>query len=190
MQRKSDRQKMIDFIARQLPHGEATMVLASGDDGDVTAHVVVLYDEAEGYDLEIESDFPEWTTLRDVYDYLRWESMPAWEQLKWLQVPLRPTLSGKSEFIPPDKGEGSWCNSAASDPPPSHPFGPLLGTQKQLATWLFNDDVLDHRRLHGKAQRGVVWVRAVHSRLYETWFRTEREYGLAVKRKAEAQEHA
>jgi excisionase family DNA binding protein len=70
-----DRRKMIEFIARQLPDGEATLVLASGPHGRLTATVAV-----RGDDLDIESNCPEWVTLREVYAHLRWHSMPDWEQ--------------------------------------------------------------------------------------------------------------
>ena len=71
----SDRQKMIDFISTQLPDGEATLVLASGTDGHISATVAV-----RGESLDIESNYPEWVSLREVYEHLRWNAMPGWEQ--------------------------------------------------------------------------------------------------------------
>lgn len=79
-----DRQKMIEFIARHMPDGEATLVLATGPHGRLTATVAV-----RGDDLEIESDCPEWVTLREVYAHLRWHSMPGWEQRDQLRVERR-----------------------------------------------------------------------------------------------------
>lgn len=78
-----DRRKMIEFIARQLPEGEATLVLAAGPNGRLTATVAV-----RGDDLDIESDCPEWVTLREIYAHLRWHSMPGWEQRNHLRVRL------------------------------------------------------------------------------------------------------
>ncbi len=72
---RSDRQKMIDFISTQLPDGEATLVLASGTDGHITATVAV-----RGDGLDMESNCPEWVSLRQVYEHLRWNAMPGWEQ--------------------------------------------------------------------------------------------------------------
>lgn len=54
---RSDRRKVIDFFASQLPGGEAVPVLASGPDGDIAARV-----EVQGDDLAITSN--PWETLK------------------------------------------------------------------------------------------------------------------------------
>lgn len=71
----NDRRKMIEYISRQLPDGEATLLLASGPYGHITATVAV-----RGDGLDIESNCPEWVSLRQVYEHLRWNAMPGWEQ--------------------------------------------------------------------------------------------------------------
>lgn len=71
----SDRSKMIRFISSHLPDGEGLVTLGWDGDGPITAHVRVL-----GDDVEIASNCPEWVTLREVYDQLRWSAMPSWEQ--------------------------------------------------------------------------------------------------------------
>jgi hypothetical protein len=76
---RSDRQKMVDFITGRLPDGEGTLVLGAGPGGPVSATVTVL-----GDDLELAPDCPEWVTVREVYEHLRWAAMPAWEQWAWL----------------------------------------------------------------------------------------------------------
>lgn len=81
---RNDRQKMIEFISRQLPDGEASLLLASGPGGNVTANVTVQAD-----DLEITSNCPEWTTIREVYEHLRWKAMPRWEQQEWQRATHR-----------------------------------------------------------------------------------------------------
>jgi hypothetical protein len=78
---RTDRQKMIAFISRQLPDGEAMLVLASGPGGGVSAFVSV-----EGDGLDIISNCPEWVSVREVYEHLRWEAMPAWEQWECLRA--------------------------------------------------------------------------------------------------------
>ncbi len=72
-----------------------------------------------------------------------------------------------------------WINPPTADPPLSHRFGPLVGTQEQLASWLHPHGKSDPRHLKGKAGRSIVWVRAVHSRLNEVWFRSQRELDTA-----------
>lgn len=79
----------------------------------------------------------------------------------------------------------SWLNPPASNPPPSHRFGPLAGTQEQLASWLHPQGKSDPRHIKTRAERGVVWVRAVHSRLNEVWFKTQRELDVAISRRNE-----
>lgn len=79
----------------------------------------------------------------------------------------------------------SWLNPPASDPPPTHRFGPLTGTQEQLASWLHPKGKPDPRHLKARAEKGVVWVRAVHSRLNEVWFKTQREVEVATSRRNE-----
>jgi hypothetical protein len=75
----TDRQKMIDFISSQLPDGEATLMLASGPEGYVMAHIEVC-----GDDLEIASNCPEWVTVREIYEHLCWEAMLDLEKKAWL----------------------------------------------------------------------------------------------------------
>lgn len=78
---KSDRQRMIEFIGSQLLDGEARLLLASGDGDEITASVRLC-----GDDLEIESNLPEWVSVREVYEHLRWHTMPIWEQEQWLGI--------------------------------------------------------------------------------------------------------
>lgn len=87
---RSDRRKMIEFIASQLPDGEAVLVLAVGPEGPVSALV-----EVQGDDLTIATNCPEWVDVREVYDHLRWRAMPLWEQQKWLQAMARPKRATK-----------------------------------------------------------------------------------------------
>lgn len=81
---------MIEFIASQLPDGEAVLVLAVGPEGPVSALV-----EVQGDDLSIATNCPEWVGIGEVYDHLRWRSMPFWEQRKWLQAMARPERAKK-----------------------------------------------------------------------------------------------
>ena len=78
---RNDRQKMIAFIASQLSEAEATLVLASGVGGDIIATVIV-----HGDDIVIDSRFPEWVSVREVYEHVRWRAMPGWEQRAWLHT--------------------------------------------------------------------------------------------------------
>lgn len=62
---RNDRRKMIEFIASQLPDGEAVLVLASGFDGDIVVQV-----EVQGDNIAITSNCPEWVNVGEVYDHL------------------------------------------------------------------------------------------------------------------------
>ncbi len=75
--------KMIDFISSQLVDGEGALTLAygSGDDADVVAEVMVCGDH-----LVIESNCPDWVTTREIYEHLRWRSMPNWEKQSQLRT--------------------------------------------------------------------------------------------------------
>ncbi len=93
----NDNQKMIDFISSQLPGGEATLILATGIGGSVIAYVTVQDDE-----LEIESNCPEWVSVREVYEHLRWKAMPGWEQQAWLRTTryaTQPRLDGVADRL-------------------------------------------------------------------------------------------
>lgn len=74
-------------------------------------------------------------------------------------------------------------NSADSVPPLTHQFGPLIGNQKELSSWIHPDHKRDSRHLNARAVNGGVWVRTIHTRLCEVWFRTPQEFDRASKRK-------
>jgi hypothetical protein len=71
-----DQRKMITFISRMLPEGYGRVTLAD----EITAEVTVCGDY-----LEIESNCPEWVDVRQIYDHLRWDGMPGWEQAEWIR---------------------------------------------------------------------------------------------------------
>ena len=81
----------------------------------------------------------------------------------------------------------SWLNSASADPPLTHQFGPVAGNQEQLGSWLHPHENPDPRYLKGRAENGVVWVRKVHARCYEVWFRSKRELDQATTRRDRTQ---
>lgn len=91
-------------------------------------------------------------------------------------MPQEPQMTGSTD---PDQ---DWCHPASAIPPSEYPFGPLEGTQADLSSWLFSDGHKAHRRLHSKAQSRSVWVKKVHARMFEVWFRTEREFAVALRR--------
>ena len=84
-------------------------------------------------------------------------------------------------------GALSWQNSAVTEPPTSHQFGPLVGSQGQLSSWIHPHENPDPRYLKGRAVTGVVWVRKIHARLYEVWFRSKWELDQAIARRERAQ---
>lgn len=100
----------------------------------------------------------------------------------WWKSIATPHFVIRTEVL---KDSRSWLNPPASNPPPTHRFGPLAGTQEQLASWLHPKGKSDPRHLKARAKNGVVWIRAVHSRLNEVWFKTQRELDVAHLRRNE-----
>lgn len=87
---------------------------------------------------------------------------------------------------PPTQFHDRWYHGAGEATPKSFPWGPLSGTQEQLAAWMFPDQhgqkKPDARPLHRRAKNGkAIWVRKIHRTLYEVWFRHESEYSRAVQ---------
>ena len=80
----------------------------------------------------------------------------------------------------------SWQNAAVSEPPTTHQFGPLLGNQVQLCSWIHPHGNPDPRYLKGRAENGVVWVKKIHARLYEVWFRSKCDLEQAIARRERA----
>jgi len=72
-----------------------------------------------------------------------------------------------------------WCHEEGEEPPADFKFGPLRGTQEQLALWLGGKNRRDGRLLQAKARNRIVWVRMFHKRSYEAWFRSETNYAYA-----------
>lgn len=66
-----------------------------------------------------------------------------------------------------------WYHSRHAKRPPMFKFGPLTGTQQELAAALFSDGKPDRRRLKGKVERGVIWVRRINRTKYEAWSRAK-----------------
>ncbi len=71
----------------------------------------------------------------------------------------------------------SWYYPITAVPPPEYPYGPLQGTQKQLALWIAGND--DRRRLLALCNARTIWVKRLHYRCYEAWFRNQQRYSFA-----------
>jgi len=90
------------------------------------------------------------------------------------------SLDGHAEeTVPQRPASDDWAHSAGTEPPHSYSFGPLEGTQKELASWLHPQGKDDARHLHTKAKSGGVWVKKVHARHYEVWFRNQSGFEAA-----------
>ena len=98
---------------------------------------------------------------------------------EWFRRGLVSPPSNNTSDPGPGFGLPPWCHSEAEDRPSAYVYGPLQGTQEQLGSWLFNDRKRDPRRLHRKVANGVIWVRKIHSRLYEVWFKNQHDYAAA-----------
>jgi hypothetical protein len=95
--------------------------------------------------------------------------------LEWAAAPPAGRIWGGK--LPP------WCHGEAEQPPADFPFGPLHGPQARLASWVYHDAKPDRRRLRLLARCGVIWVRRVHKRLYQVWFRHKEDYARANSRR-------
>ena len=70
-----------------------------------------------------------------------------------------------------------WVHAKYEQPPPKFPYGPVCGTQRDLAAKIWPGSRVDTRRFQRKAATGAsIWVRKMHRTRYEVWFRNEVDY--------------
>lgn len=79
----------------------------------------------------------------------------------------------------------TWTHAVLELPPENFWPESIFGTQRQIARWISHDGKDDRRRLPHKARHGVIWVKKHHGRLYEVFFRFERDFRMASDRRAE-----
>jgi hypothetical protein len=78
---------------------------------------------------------------------------------------------------PPAPPPVRWFHAKHEQPPPEFPYGPLRGTQRDLAAKMYPGRRVDTRRLQRKAGTGAsIWVRKKDRTHYEVWFRYEGDY--------------
>jgi len=78
--RMNDKQVMCRYIAHRLPHFAATRVeLIAGREG-VIADVTVLPEDDGTFEVEIDSNCPDWVTLPEVYHHYRCQEMTSFER--------------------------------------------------------------------------------------------------------------
>src|SRR5262245_29004761 len=76
--------------------------------------------------------------------------------------------------------KSTWFHSKSEQPPAEFRYGPLAGTQRELAAKICPGVRVDTRRLQRKAALGAsIWVRKQHRKLYEVWFRHEHAHAKA-----------
>jgi hypothetical protein len=77
----------------------------------------------------------------------------------------------------------TWFHAKTEQAPAAFRYGPLAGTQRELAAKIFPGVRIDTRRLQRKAALGAsIWVRKQHRTLYEVWFRHEHDHAQATGR--------
>ena len=86
------------------------------------------------------------------------------------------------------KLQADWCHDPEEEPTDKFCYGPLLGTQTQVASWLWGKTREDGSYLKSLAKQGEVWVRRRHTRLYEVWFKDEGMYHAAAANEKKAKE--
>jgi hypothetical protein len=73
--------------------------------------------------------------------------------------------------------KSTWFHNKSERPPAEFRYGPLAGTQRELAARICPGVRVDTRRLQRKSALGAsIWTRKQHRKLYEVWFRHERDY--------------
>lgn len=105
-----------------------------------------------------------------------------WEQVVRSQHWQCHTLS---ELFAPQRYLSSndhWCHPATAEPPSIYAYGPIEGSQKKLGCALYADGKDDFRRVRQRAQSKGIWVRMIHKRHYQVWFRTETDFQAAKAR--------
>jgi len=116
--------------------------------------------------------------------------------LTGLQIPSQQEPLKRSAVIIKTKSSSSaserhkipsWCNAPDKAPPIEFQFGPLTGTQKELASWLYADGKYDRRRLQTKAENGLVWVRPIDRYHYEIFFKHQKDHEVATERRLKSQ---
>ncbi len=104
---------------------------------------------------------------------------------EWWREQLRQGRLGgiaSSPSIPTESKTKQWFHTASEEPPTNYPAGPLVGTKKSLICGIHHDGRNVPSRLEAQGRQGVIWVRKVHTRRYEVWFRTEKEFTIARER--------
>src|SRR5262245_33358398 len=77
----------------------------------------------------------------------------------------------------------TWFHGKTEQAPAQFRYGPLAGTQRELTAKICPGTRIDTRRFRRKATMGVsIWVRKLHRKLYEVWFRHENDYAKASGR--------
>lgn len=79
----SDNAKMVAYICRRLPDAKSTRIRMVDGPNGVVADLTPLPDGRGGYDLQIESNCPEWANLTAVYEHFRLADMTSVEWQQW-----------------------------------------------------------------------------------------------------------
>ena len=102
-----DRDKMTRYICLRIPpDGTRVILTSSGEDGPaIYADLTPLYDAEEGWHLEIESNEPEWATLKEVYKHFRHSDMTKDEwrkEVSWVD-PVKEYLRKIQSLSPTER---------------------------------------------------------------------------------------
>jgi len=78
-------------------------------------------------------------------------------------------------------------HAADETPPDEYPHGPLTGSKTDLAEWITGKR--DHRKTDGLVKRKVCWGRQDSARRVSLWFKDQKRYAEANKRRIEAEQN-
>jgi len=94
-----------------------------------------------------------------------------------------PSGQPTATSVPLSVDEDAWCHAESEPIPAKYEHGPLVGNQRQLATWLSPDGKDDPRPLKKRARNRSIWVRKLDYRTYHVYFQQKSELDQAVQRK-------
>lgn len=98
----ADKKTMTDYICERIPDDGIEIVLAEGEGGPLLADLFPTWDDRYGWELVIETNEPEWASIKEIYNYVRCANMSSLE---------------KQQERPCEIGRYTSLESATTEPP-------------------------------------------------------------------------
>ncbi len=140
------------------------------DTGGELLLMAILESPTEQWKKLIESQGWNWKPFNE------WQKQMVSSQASAFQQPHADRISNSNRTA------GKWLHEPSEEPPSKFPYGPIKGSLKELAAWLYTDESTDYRHLPRKAAANVIWAKRVNRYKCEVWFKSEREFKIARER--------